>query len=96
MKKMIQMTIALAFLSMGAQGAVASDAPDGEKLYSKKCKMCHAIDKKGMGPALNTMNSDAGALRSAITDGKGRMPKFDGKLSGDEINALVAFIQSKK
>jgi len=42
------------------------------------------------------MNSDAEALRSAIADGKKRMPKFGGKFSAEEIDALVVFIQAQK
>ena len=93
--KTIQILMAIAVLTLGSTAALASDAPDGAKLFNKKCKMCHAMDKKKMGPAVNTMNSDAEALRSAITDGKKRMPKFGHKFSADEIDALVMFIQAK-
>ena len=33
-------------------------------------------------------------LRKMITDGKGHMPKFAGKLTGDEIDLLVQQIQA--
>jgi mono/diheme cytochrome c family protein len=96
MKKITHMLMAVATMALVSTPALASDdAPDGAKLFNKKCKMCHAIDKKKMGPAVNAMNSDAEALRSAITDGKKRMPKFGHKFSSDEIDALVVFIQAK-
>ena len=96
MKKLIQVLMVGAIAGLSATSAMASDAPDGAKLFNKKCKMCHKIDKKSMGPAVKTMNSDAEALRSAITDGKKRMPKFGGKFSAEEIDALVVFIQAQK
>ena len=96
MKKTLKMMMTVAVLGLITQPAVASDGPDGEKLFAKKCKMCHKIDKKSMGPALKTMNSDSDALRSAIADGKNRMPKFGKKFSADEIDALVTFIQAQK
>ena len=96
MRETVKMIAAVALLGVFVQPAAASDAPDGESLFNKKCKMCHALDKKKMGPAVKTMNSDSDALRSAIADGKNRMPKFGGKFSADEIDALVSFIQSQK
>ncbi len=96
MKKTIKTAVLVAALGFLAQPTLASDSPDGAKLFDKKCKMCHKIDKKSMGPAVNTMNSDAEALRSAIANGKNRMPSFGKKFSADEIEALVTFIQAQK
>ncbi len=96
MKTTIKMMMVAMVFGFSMQSAVASDAPDGAKLFDKKCKMCHGIEKKKMGPAAKAMNSDSDALRSAITDGQKRMPAFGKKLSADEINALVTFIQAQK
>jgi mono/diheme cytochrome c family protein len=38
----------------------------------------------------------AGDLRNSIANGKGRMPKYAGKLNADEIDALVQQIKSSK
>ncbi len=96
MNKTVKMLVAVALMGVFVQPVMASDAPNGESLFNKKCKMCHAVDKKKMGPAVKTMNSDSEALRSAIADGKNRMPKFGGKFSADEIDALVSYIQAQK
>ena len=96
MKKTIGMILAMGFVALSATTALASDAPDGAQLFDKKCKMCHKIDGKSMGPAVKTMNSDSEALRSAITDGKKKMPMFGKKFSAEEIDALVVFIQAQK
>ena len=96
MNSLLKTLALVATVAMSAQVAIASDMPDGAKIFSKKCKMCHAMDKKKVGPAASAMNSDAEALRFAIANGQKRMPKFGHKLSGEEIDALVVFIQAQK
>ncbi len=96
MGKMIQVMAASAALAFFATPAFSSDAADGAKLFNKKCKMCHAVDKKKVGPAVQSMSADAEVLRAVITHGRKRMPKFGSKLSSEQIDALVAYIQSMK
>ena len=91
--KTIGLTMVITFSS---QLSIASDMPDGAKIFSQKCKMCHALDKKKIGTAVKAMNSDAEQLRSAITNGVKRMPKFGHKLSAEEIDSLVIYIQAQK
>lgn len=93
MKKTL-LLITAAMIGLSAQSALANDI-DAEKLFSKKCAMCHKIDKKKMGPAVKDMNTDAAVLKETITNGRKAMPKFSAKLDEAEIDALVAFIQSK-
>ena len=95
MKKTIVMMMAAAFFGLTAQSALASDI-DGAKLFNGKCKMCHKIDGKKMGPGLKQMTTDAAALKTTITDGRKMMPTYGKKLSGEQIDALVAFIQSNQ
>ncbi|MDQ6994075.1 MAG: c-type cytochrome [Mariprofundaceae bacterium] len=95
MKKIILTSMALAFLGMTSSAAVASDGIDASKIFSKKCKMCHSLNKKKVGPAFKDMNKDSSILLSTITNGrKGTMMKsYKKKLSSDEIAAMVSFIQ---
>ncbi len=95
MKKTILSLAAVAFCTVAMQPAMADDI-DVEKIYSKKCKMCHKFDRKKIGPAFKDMNKDAAVLKTAITNGRKMMPKFGKKFSEAEIDALVAFIQSKQ
>ena len=95
MKKTLYTLMTVSLLGLVATPALASDMPDGAKIFSKKCKMCHAINKKKVGPAVATMNTDTDMLIATVTNGRKRMPKFGHKLSADEIQAVVAFIQSK-
>ncbi len=93
MKKIMQILMALAALGLLSSPAMASDVPDAANLFNKKCKMCHAMDKKKVGPAVNGMNVDATVLRDTITQGRKTMPEFGHRLSAEEIDALVVLIQ---
>lgn len=97
MKNIAKALVILATAGLMASPAMASDdAPDGAKIFSKKCGMCHKVDKKKVGPAVKSMNTDAEALRSVIADGRKMMPKYSKKLSAAEIDAVVAFIQAEQ
>ncbi len=94
MKKSYLILAAAACFGLSSQIAIAGI--DADKIFSKKCKMCHKIDKKKIGPAFKDMNADPAVLKATITNGRKMMPRFGKKLSGEEIDAMVAFIQSKQ
>jgi mono/diheme cytochrome c family protein len=81
------------------QLASAQSAAD---TYKAKCAMCHGADgSKSMmgakplnGPDVQKM-SDAD-LTDAITNGKGKMPAYKGKLSDAQIKDLVSYIRTLK
>jgi mono/diheme cytochrome c family protein len=80
---------------------------DGAGDYKAKCAACHGADGKGdtsMGKMMKIRDlssadvqsqSDAD-LNNIITNGKGKMPKYDGKLTADQINGLVKYIRTLK
>lgn len=82
-------------------------AQSGADTFKSKCAMCHGADGKGqtaMGKTLNLRDlgsadvqsmSDAD-LTNTITNGKGKMPKYDGKLTKDQISDAVKFIRTLK
>jgi len=86
----------LAAACFGLSSQVAIAEVNAEKIFKSKCSMCHKIDKKKVGPAFKDMNTDPAVLKTTITNGRKIMPKFGKKLSGEEIDAMVAFIQSKQ
>jgi cytochrome c6 len=102
MKAMI-CTVALGMLLAAAIPAAADDAA---ALYKSKCQMCHGADGKGT-PAGQKMGvrdfhspevakqSDAD-MAKITKEGKGKMPKFEGKLTDDQIKDLVKYIHSMK
>jgi mono/diheme cytochrome c family protein len=80
---------------------------DGPGDYKAKCAACHGADGKGdtsmgkmmkirdLGSADVQSQSDAD-LTNIITNGKGKMPKYDGKLTADQISGLVKYIRTLK
>lgn len=102
MKTLFAMLLMLG-LMMVARPAMADDA---EALYKSKCQVCHGADGKGSagGQKLGTHDfhspevakeSDAELIK-ITKEGKGKMPKFDGKLTDDQIRALIKYIRSLK
>ena len=78
-------------------------ADDGASTYKAKCAMCHGADGAGkaamgtkdLGSADIQKMSDAD-LTGAITDGKGKMPGYKGKLTDAQISDLVKYIRTLK
>jgi Cytochrome c, mono- and diheme variants len=67
----------------------------GNPVYQKQCAKCHGKSAEGRhfgGPSLASEKiaaTSADDLRNIISNGKGRMPKYNGKLSTEEINRLI-------
>ena len=97
--------IVLAVALMFSTSVFAADS--GADLFKTKCAACHGADGKGetpmgkrlgikdLGSADVQKQSDAD-LTAAISKGKGKMPAYDGKLSGDQIQDLVKYVRSLK
>jgi len=89
-------TALLTALLFGAiSSGFAAEAPDVQQLFKKQCALCHAIDKKKLGQAVNTMSHEVEILRQTIkkgVKGKNKMPGYEGKLTPVEIDALVNYI----
>jgi cytochrome c6 len=85
--------------------AIAQD--DVAALYKTKCQICHGADGKGDTPAGKKIGakdlhspevaklSDA-QLFEIVKKGKEKMPSYDGKLTDDQIKALVKYVRSLK
>jgi mono/diheme cytochrome c family protein len=102
MKVMIS-TLAIGILLATAIPATADDAA---ALYKSKCQVCHGADGKGTpaGQKLGAKDfqspevakqSDADLMK-ITKEGKGKMPKYDGKLTDDQIKELIKYIHSLK
>jgi len=97
----------LAVLAFAMAFSTWSLADSGADTFKAKCAMCHGADGKGetsmgktmkirdLGSADVQSQSDAD-LTKIIADGKGKMPKYDGKLTPDQINDVVKFIRTLK
>ena len=99
--------LCLCVMAIALISSTWSLADDGADIFKAKCAMCHGADGKGataMGKSLKLRDlssddvqkqSDTD-LTSIITNGKDKMPKYDGKLTKDQINSLVKFIRTLK
>lgn len=78
---------------------------DGASLYKGKCAMCHGPSGQGdtpMGKTLKVKNLSSpdvqkqtdDALMQTVLKGKGKMPSFAGKLSNDQIKAVIGHLRS--
>lgn len=69
----------IATTSLVAQAPGSNSTLSSNRVFQTSCAKCPA---------------SAEELRNIIANGKGRMPKYAGKLSEDEINSLVQQIKS--
>jgi cbb3-type cytochrome c oxidase subunit III len=104
-KSLARNLFCLSFAMVLAAGTVlAQDAADGAAIYKKRCSMCHGAEGKGFSAnktpdftseAWHKAHSDE-VVTEVIKNGKKgtAMPAFSGKLSDDEIKAVVAHVRS--
>ena len=99
---MKRIALALATLAALAAGtARAADAATAD-LYQKRCAVCHGKDGKAATPMaqklgatdLTTVKTSETDIAKVITDGKGKMTPFKGKLTDGEIQALAKFVKA--
>jgi len=103
---MLWINVAL-FLFFAMSPVFAQDVPPpsdstliASPVYQKNCAKCHGKSAEGRhfgGPSLvskKTADASADDLRNVIGNGKGRMPKYNGKLSSEEINRLILQIKA--
>lgn len=103
--KTIRVAIAIYAICLLPIG-VSAQAPDSDAslihnpVYQKNCEKCHgkaATGRHFAGPSLASEKVTAASsddLRNLISNGKGHMPKFAGKLTPEEIDQLVAQIKA--
>jgi mono/diheme cytochrome c family protein len=101
---LVRLAVIAALLGLAAAGAYAQD--DAAALYKSKCQVCHGPDGKGTpagqklgvkdfhSPEVAKQSDDE--LIKATKEGKGKMPKYEGKLTDDQIKGLVKYIRSMK
>jgi mono/diheme cytochrome c family protein len=99
--RMILMTAALAAVSSTA--VFAADAAAGKAVYDKSCKTCHGptgTPPAGMAKAMGIKDfqttdfSDA-AIKTAVTDGKGKMKPIP-TVTGASLDNVAAYVKTLK
>jgi len=86
--------------------AAAEEAgDDGAALYGKKCAMCHGQDGVAKAMAKGSANFNDPEWQKATsvedivkvtTEGKGKMTKFEGKMTPDEIKLVATYVKQMK
>jgi polyvinyl alcohol dehydrogenase (cytochrome) len=81
----------------GDEGDGDGNGPDGRVVYQQRCASCHGGNGEGAsGPTLSgvadrlTIDDHVAVVR----DGRGQMPGWDGRLSDEEIEAVVDYERS--
>jgi len=103
--KVFRLTIAMCSIFFAIAAASAQTPPPDTSLttnsvYKKNCAKCHGKTAGGRmlgGPGLISDKAaamSADDLHTMIANGKGRMPKFAGKLTSDEIDTLDRQIEA--
>ncbi len=103
--KIYLLTTAACSVFLALTVAMAQTLPSNTDLtanpvFKKDCARCHGKTAEGRhfgGPSListKTASASSEDLHKVISNGKGRMPKFAGKLTAEEIDTLVQQIQA--
>jgi cytochrome c5 len=76
----------------------AEKANYGKQVYSAYCEKCHGTDgtNGSMGLDLTVTQFDHAAIAERITNGAGSMPPFKDVLNAQELDAVVAFVETLK
>ena len=85
-------------------GSVDRDVAAGQRIFQRKCASCHNSNGDGRTivarhfPNANLIDGvwrsdgSAAAIESQIRHGRDPMPKFEGKLTDEEIRQAVAYV----
>jgi cytochrome c6 len=89
--------------------AAGDNVPSGQKLYETKCTQCHGKDAKGVAKMAKVLKVEltvvdltqgaAVTIATAdkikiVTTGQKKMPKFKGKLTDEQIQDVVKYLES--
>lgn len=93
-------SLSFAFARAVAQTPMSDSIVTANPVFQKNCAKCHGKTAEGRhfgGPSLisdKTLSASTEDLRNTIASGKGRMPKYAGKLTSEEIDTLVRQIKA--
>jgi len=88
------------FTAISAQNPPSDSSLTANPIFQENCAKCHGKNAEGRhfgGPSLiseKTASASTDDLHGIITNGKGHMPKYSGKLTSAEIDTLVRQIEA--
>ena len=82
-----------------AQDNLNATQRQGQHLFNQSCRVCHAkpqLTSAQFGPALSkdSAGGNAKAMHDAIANGTPRMPGFKYHFKPEQIDAIVAYLQT--
>jgi mono/diheme cytochrome c family protein len=100
--------LSVVVLAAWSSPVAAADVEAGGATFKTRCAVCHGSSGAGDGPMGKMLKppppnlSDGNRmaertdedLTKVITEGKDKMPSYDGKLSAEEIQNVVALIRT--
>ncbi|MFZ0428129.1 MAG: c-type cytochrome [Acidobacteriota bacterium] len=99
----VSVLLLLLTLAPVALATAAQDNDAGKALFDSKCAMCHAADGKAdtrAGKMMKVPDLTAGEwkhgmtladVEKVVTEGAGKMPKFQGKLTAQQITEVAQY-----
>ncbi len=100
----LSLLLGIGFFTVAALSLVlAQEDSPGKKVYVSKCLMCHGEDAKGdtkAGKMMKTPNlttetwkqgTSVTAVVKTLGEGLGKMPKYDGKISEEDLKAVTEY-----
>jgi cytochrome c6 len=106
MKKILTtlfLAIALVIGTFSQAAYAAGDVAVGAKVFNANCAACHAGGNNAV-QANKTLKKEAltqfgmlsaDAIITQVTNGKNAMPAFKGRLTGDQIESVAAYVLSQ-
>ena len=102
---MLKHIVRIGTVGLLAVGSTMVFAQSGADTYKSKCQMCHAADGSGNTPtgkstkarpfdSPEVMKLSDDDLIKVTKSGQGKMPAYAGKLTDDQIKAVVAHIHT--
>ena len=75
-----------------------ASSSDGHTLFLRNCAHCHGATARGdEGPDLHNLDwTDEQIAKRIRTGKKGEMTAFEGKLTTEQINTIVAYVRTLK
>jgi mono/diheme cytochrome c family protein len=80
----------------GGGGGGGTQATDGKTIFTQNCGSCHTLADAGtsgtIGPNLDEAKPSVQLATDRVTNGKGVMPSFKGRLSEQQIRAVAEYV----
>ncbi|MGG1517230.1 cytochrome c [Paenibacillus oryzisoli] len=83
----------------GVGGGTTTASGDAQTVFKANCVACHGANLEGgVGPNLQKIGGKLSKdqITATVTNGKGAMPSFKGKLSDGDISSLATWLADKK